>query len=144
MKRVFRVVVGLAVSAVGGSAGAASPMKPGLWETTVNTEMSGMPQGKGPIPPMTSQHCFLPKDTEDLRRTVPKNANCKLDRWNQSGNTVSWKMSCSRSGSATMTGRIVYSGDSYVGEGETVMSMGGNTVHMKQHVKARRIGDCKK
>lgn len=140
MKRVCVLCLGLVASAV---AAAPPVMKPGLWEMTLSMEMSGMPQGMRSIPPTTTRHCYRAEDIKDLRRTVPKQKNCKVENWKQSGNTVSWRMSCSGTSITTMTGSVTYSGDSYSGVGKATMNMGGQTVHMTQKYQARRIGDCK-
>jgi hypothetical protein len=134
----------LCLSLVAGAVAAAPPaMKPGLWEMTLSMEMSGMPQGMQPMPPTTTRHCYRAEDIKDLRRTVPKQTNCKMEHWKESGNTVSWRMSCSGTAMTTMTGSVTYSGDSYSGVGKATMNVGGRTVHMTQKYQARRVGDCK-
>ena len=141
MKRVFVLFAALAAGAVGS---APPHMKPGLWETTVSVEMSGMPPGMPQsVPPTTVQHCYRPKDTKDLRSTVPKKSNCAVSDWKETGNTVTWTMKCSGAAAMTMTGKMTYNGDRYSGVGKATMDMGGRSMQMTQNFQARRVGDCK-
>ena len=127
--------------AVGTVGAAPLAMKPGLWEMTMSMEMQGMPGG---MPPAKLQHCYKAEDVKDLRRTVPQqtNSKCKVDDWKESGNTVSYTMSCT-SPAATMTGRMTYAGDRYTGNAKISMNQGGQMIHMTQKFDAHRIGDCK-
>jgi hypothetical protein len=140
------VLIVFAVSAAS-TAGAAPPMmKPGLWETIVSVEMSGvpgMPKGMQSAPPTTVRHCYRASDTKDLRGTLPKQSNCEIANWKESGKTVTWTMNCGGPSAMTMTGSMTYAGDSYSGVGKATMNMGGQSMQMTQNFKARRVGDCK-
>ena len=116
-------------------------MKPGLWEITTSMDASGMP---AMIPPMTVRHCYRAEDLKDMRKTVPaQNPECKVSDWKQSGDSVSWNMSCGGQMPMTGSGRITYAGDSYSGESRMTMSHGGQTMTMNQKFKAKRVGDCR-
>lgn len=139
MKRGLILVSILAVGTVGA---APLAMKPGLWEMTMSMDMPGM---QGGMPPTKFQHCYRAEDIKDLRRTVPQqtNSKCNVDDWKQSGNTVSYTMSC-KSPPMTMTGRMTYAGgDRYSGSAKISMNRGGNTTNITQTFDAHRIGDCK-
>ncbi len=146
-----RITVLLASTLAAGAVLAEPPhIKPGLWETTVSVEVSGMENmpgmKKGMMPsrePSTFQHCYRPKEAKDLRNTVPKQSNCKLENWKQSGKSVTWTMNCGGPAAMTMTGEMTYEGDSYRGIGKATMNMGGQSMQMTQRFSARRVGDCK-
>ncbi|MHB8534107.1 MAG: DUF3617 domain-containing protein [Sulfuricaulis sp.] len=139
MKRLAILAAGLILSAV---CVAAPRMTPGLWEMTVNVEEAGMPPGM--IPPTTYRHCYRPEDVKDLRATVPKkNPNCRTSDWKESGNTVTWTMSCEGRGTMTGSGKITYTGDRYRGENKIVMVHDGRKTLMTQSYSARRVGDCR-
>lgn len=135
-----RFLVLLAGLSAGGVVAASPVMKPGLWEVTTSMEVQGMPKG---MPPMKTQHCYRPEDVKDLRKTMPEQANCKVDDWKQSGNTVTWKTSCSGEMAGTMTGSIKYAGETYSGVNKFNLSRGGQSMQMTQKFDARRIGACK-
>lgn len=139
MKRLAAFVLGLTLSA---ACAAAPNMTPGLWEMTMHVEGAGMPHGM--IPPTTFRHCYRAADIKDLRKTVPeKNPNCKVSDWKESGNTVTWKMSCTGKETLTGSGKITYAGDHYSGENKIVMTHGSQKTSMTQTYDAKRVGDCR-
>ena len=134
--------IALAALLAAGAVFAAPPaMRPGLWEISTSTEMSGMPQA---IPSTKSQHCYKAEDVKDLRKTVPANKpNCKMSDWKESGKTVSWQMSCGGEMPTTMSGRVTYGQDRFSGVNQMTMNHGGQVMNMTQKYDGRRLGDCK-
>jgi hypothetical protein len=132
------LVAGLAVFSV--HAADAPHMRPGMWETTVQVEMPGMPVT---MAPMTQRHCVT------KAMLVPQNQQpgqtCKLLDHKVSGNTVTWNVECDTEG-RTMhgTGTITYTGDSsYKGKMDMTMTGGpGGTMHMTQTMSSHRVGEC--
>jgi hypothetical protein len=120
---------------------AASPAKPGKWEMTIQTEMSGMPMK---MPPHTVSYCLTKEDAENAEKLAPeqqrKNGDCKRTDLKVDGNTVSWKMSCEKSG-MTGEGQVTYSGDSYTG-GMHMSMANGNEVRAKY--SGKYLGACDK
>lgn len=112
----------------------------GEWETTVKTEMSGMPMA---IPPMTHRHCLREEDL--VPKTQDPSQDCKLLEHNIDGNTVTWRIECEAQGTKTSgTGKIVYAGDTYKGQIDmTMQQAGAPPMNMTQTLEGRRIGECK-
>lgn len=118
----------------------------GLWEIIITMEMPGMPAG---MPfggqPIKQTHCYTKKELEDNKNTVPKsNEECKITDYKLSGNKATWSMQCKGKDVASGTGEIIYKGDSY----EATMkvqdkSSNHGSMQMVQHIKGRRIGNCK-
>ena len=83
----------LTTSALAASCAMAAPpggMRPGLWETTLTSNMAG---GK----PISTRACVTAKQLEDPKGTLPKmdaNMKCEPLDYKTSGSTVSWKMRC--------------------------------------------------
>jgi hypothetical protein len=106
----FAVVAILALPVLAGNLA-----KPGRWQTTIQTEMTGMPMK---MPARTVITCVTKEQAEHAENLVPKSGDsrggCKYDDVKVDGNTVSWKMTCEKSG-MTGTGKITYNGDSYDG-----------------------------
>lgn len=139
MKRPAVFAVGLMLSTLGV---AAPVMKPGLWEITMSMEGAGMPSSM--IPPTKVKHCYRAEDLKDLRNTVPeKNSNCQVSDWKESGNTVTWSLSCTGKNAMTGSGSITYSGDTYSGVNKMTMTHGGQKMTMSQKYSAKRVGDCR-
>jgi len=116
-------------------------MHEGLWKMTVQTQMSGLPMQ---IPPTSFTQCItkkdlIPKDQEG------KKGKCKITQQNISGNTVSWVMECKEDATMKAVGRITYHGNTFEGTTDisTVVPKMG-TMKMKQQIKGKRIGECKR
>src|SRR5881397_1231637 len=80
---------------------AAGPAKAGKWQTTVEMEMEGMPVK---MPPTTFAHCITKEQAEDAQSAIPRGdrqSACALSDVKVDGSTVSWKMTCEKTG---MTG----------------------------------------
>lgn len=133
-------IVMTGLCALGQGAQAGPDIRTGLWETTVTTEMQGMPVGG--IPPIIRQSCITPQDlVPDTRKT---GEDCEMSETQVAGNEVSWRVSCDSEGMQTQgVGRITYQGDSY--QGTIEMTMTGSPMgelRMTQRLSGRRIGDC--
>ncbi|HEY2746178.1 MAG TPA: DUF3617 domain-containing protein [Polyangia bacterium] len=140
MKKTGFVVAVLGCAAV---AFAKGPQKAGNWRLTVQMEMAGM----GQMPPQTFEKCITQSQADDPKQAIQaETKDCDPPDVKVSGNTVNYKITCHpRGNTATGTGQITYSGDSY--SGTTTFEManprGGGTVKMIQHMSGQRIGDCK-
>ena len=84
--RMKPIALGLACVALAGLpvvCWAASSMRPGQWEITVQTEMAGMPQR---MPPVTASRCVTPEQARDpvnhmaeqLRRAEHGGEHCSI------------------------------------------------------------------
>lgn len=117
----------------------AQGIKKGLWEITTETKMEGVDIK---IPPMTNQVCvtsdkYIPTEPE-------KNTNCKMLYNKQEGNTVTWKAICKEKGSTVeSTGKMIYSGDTFTGNIDTIMIEGSNKFNSKMTMKGKYTGLCK-
>jgi hypothetical protein len=89
--------------------------KAGRWETTVEMEMAGMPMK---MPAHTMATCVTKEQAENAENLIPKagdkRGGCTYTDVKVDGSTVTWKMSCEKSG-MTGTGTVTYKGDSYEG-----------------------------
>lgn len=146
-RRSWVAVVGIAVVAgsITVTAQAAPNVRPGLWETTITSNIPGMPMAP---PPVTHQSCITHDDlTQD--NLVPRDKKtadqCSRMDHKVEGDTVTWVVECEQQGMKTVgTGRITYVGDTYTGLIEMTMQGGpGGSMKMTQQMQGRRIGDCK-
>lgn len=135
----------LAVAALPALA-AGNPMKPGMWQITAQTEMSGMPYK---MPPTTSRICITPemlaKNHGMGEQKSPPGTHCERTNYSVSGNHAEWGMRCT--GKTTMSGHGTMtwdSADAYHGETHLTMDMGGHATDMTQIMSGKRIGDCSK
>ena len=113
----------------------AKNMKPGKWELTF--EMSGGPMAGHPF---TTNKCVTPE--EAASNEPPKareNSECKVTDMKIDGNTVSWKVSCAKSG-ATGDGTATYTGDSF--NGTSHIKMGEQ--EFTQKFSGKFLGACDK
>lgn len=121
--------------------GAQTPMRPGRWEVVMQMQMPSMPVQ---MPEMKTTQCITPEQlekdpTSGLPRGVQKNPNaCTMSDYKVSGNTVSWKMSCSGPQAVSGSGELTFDGDSYTGTMQMAMPQG----QMSMKMTGKRLGDC--
>lgn len=136
--RPSRFMIGPALACLSLPALAGPDVQPGMWETTVTTEMAGMPMS---IPPVTTRSCI--RESDLVPQTDHPGQECELVEHDVSGNQVSWRIRCNTQGT-TMTGHgeITYSGDTYTGRILMNMDQGGQSMEMTQSLEGRRVGEC--
>lgn len=119
---------------------AASPIKPGKWEMTMQSEITGMPMK---MPPFTTTYCLSKEDAENPEKMAPeqqrKNSDCKRTDFKVDGNVLTWKVECAKSG-VHGDGKITYSSDSY--QGAMHLTMPNGEMHSKYSGKF--LGACDK
>lgn len=125
----------LCILAVPVVAGAAQPMREGLWEIQSQVEMPGMPVK---MQPTVIKHCYSKDEVKDQKKVIARDKNCTVTDLKTSGNRVSWSMKCTGEQAATMTGETVFAGDSY----NSVMQMKSAGHSMTTRIKAKRVGNC--
>jgi hypothetical protein len=124
---------------------AQSPVRPGLWEVTMQMQMAGSPIQ---MPEMKSTRCVTPEDAKDPARSLPSGpegrgrggkSDCKMSDYKMSGNTATWKMVCTSPQAMTSTGEMTFTDDSYTG----TMKMDSPQGPMTMKMAGKRVGDCK-
>ena len=119
---------------------AAPDVRPGLWETTITSNIPGMPMAP---PPVTHQSCITKDDLVPRDRKAPD--ECQRIEHNVDGDSVTWTVECEQHGMKTQgNGRITYVGDTFSGQIEMTLQGGpGGSMKMTQVMQGRRVGDCK-
>ena len=123
---------GLSISLSAGAAG-----NDELWEVTSKMDMPGMPFA---MPGQTTKMCMQKGQAGDPNKSVPKNKDqdCTMSDVRMSGNTSSWKMTCTGKHPMTGTGEITRGDGTY--SGKTVMhSKDGD---MTMVYSGKRVGNC--
>ena len=135
-----KFLLALALCALPTLAFAASPVKAGKWEMTMQTEMTGMPMK---MPPFTTTYCLSKEDAENPEKMAPeqqrKNSDCKRTDFKVDGNVVTWKVECPKSGTHG-EGKITYTSDSYAGTMHMTMPQG----EMNAKYSGKYLGACDK
>jgi len=118
-------------------------MQEGLWRMTVHTEMSGMPMPMA-IPDTSFTQCITKKDLIP-KKQEEETGNCKIIEQKITGDTVSWVMECQGETKMRAVGSATYHGKTFDGVTNvtTIIPQMG-TVKMKQKIRGKRIGECKK
>jgi hypothetical protein len=131
----------ISIMTVPASADASEPnIQEGMWELTTKIEMDGMPSNM-PRQEFVHTQCLTRDDYVPRGpQTSGSSGDCEIRDVRTSGDTVTWSMRCiTGQGEMTGKGRITYSGAAFEGRIDVVMP----GMKMKQHLKGRRIGDCK-
>ncbi len=135
-KKVFSASLLLSIAMSFAIAFAGPNVKPGKWEITTTTEMTGMPMS---IPPVTHTQCL--KGGDFVPQTGGENQECNVSDVKVSGDTVSWKLVCSgKSGHMEGTGKTTYSGETM--QGEMHMVIQGAGIEVSNKISGKRIGEC--
>lgn len=115
-----------------------SPQKPGKWQTTVETEMPGMPMK---MPAMTSESCLTAEDLADPQKAVPSDAksSCTVSDYKVKDNTVSWTVDCPKE-KMKGSGEMTYSENSYTG----TVKMKMDQQEVTQKYTGKWLGTCTK
>lgn len=122
------------------------PMRPGMWQITTRMEMRGAPNFGPGGREFTVRHCITKRDVEREDAGIPKNdqnRNCAVSDVHRSGNTASWKMVCNGRQKMTGAGEMHYGSDNYQGTITMHSESGGQNMDMVQHVKGKRVGECR-
>ncbi len=122
-----------------GASVAQAEIRTGQWETTITSEVEGMPFSP---PPMTISDCVTEDDL--VPGVEPQDQNCDVLEREIDGNRVNWRIDCTQEGINTRgSGELIYQGDTYQGE-MTVHMTGGpmGELTMKQTLEGRRLGEC--
>jgi hypothetical protein len=130
------LVCALAISASGQVR--AQQMRPGQWEVTTRTEMSGLPMQ---MPDRTVAICVTAQNQN--KPPIGSDGSCTFSNYRTSGNSATWQMACSGAASMTGDGRIDFAGDTYVGGSVMNVVVGpGQSMQMRMNYSGRRVGDC--
>ena len=137
LRKLLVISVVLLTSLSTSIAGSGPNMQEGKWEVTTRMEMPGMSTS---MPAVTSTQCLTKKDF--VPQGSQQGQECKVTETKVDGNTVTWTVKCSgQGGEVTGTGRMTYSGSSYKGTIEMIMTQ--SNMKMIIHINGHRIGDCK-
>jgi hypothetical protein len=144
----------LAAAALSTAAVAAGPfdqfkgkMKEGMYETTMQMEIPGMPGGMGKQN-MKFQNCVTAEDIEKGKVGKGKDGktpdNCEVKNFAMSGNTASYTTVCKGDPEMTADTKIAFTDAGYNMDMQMAMKQGGQVMNMKQHMEGRYMGPCKK
>lgn len=126
---------------------AQSPMRPGLWEVTMQMPMPNMPAAAQMPEMKLPPQCITPEQAKDPANTLPRGPqgrgarkdDCKVADYKMSGNKATWTMTCTTPDKLTSTGEMTFADDSYTGAMKMVTAQG----EMTMRVAGKRVGDCK-
>lgn len=117
----------------------ATPFQEGMWETTMETTMEGLPMA---VPPtvVTTRQCVT---QSDLVPKPPQGQNCTFTNVKRKGGKVSWEFTCNQDG-ATSTGRgeITYSSTASSGTMTVSISSKDGDLTARTKMKGKRVGAC--
>jgi len=117
---------------------AASIAKAGRWQSTIKMEMPGLPAN---MPAQTFATCLTKEQAENAENLIPKSGDkrggCTYTDVKIDGSTISWKMTCAKSG-MTGSGTMTYHGESY--EGSMQMKMQDRDITASY--TGKYVGEC--
>jgi hypothetical protein len=122
-------------------------MKEGMYETTMQMEIPGMPAGMGKQN-MKFQNCVTAQDIESGKVGKGKDAkapdNCEVKNFNMSGNTATYTTVCKGDPEMTADTKVTFVDTGYKMDMKMAMKQGGQVMNMSQQMEGRYMGPCKK
>src|SRR5258706_5051136 len=140
-----KVLIEVAVLALGATPVLAADISPGLWEITMETRVAATP-GFTPAPFKLTQ-CLTAEDARDPSRllgqlSTPGATGCSYTNKSYSGNTFSFAMQCAGDFALQSRGQVSYTSNSMEGSIAGTANVGGSVVETQNKVSARRLGGC--
>lgn len=136
----FLVTLALLVPSIGITA---ETILPGLYETTVNTEVK---MGTMVLPPNTARQttCITAEDVANgPPLPKPDDADCEVQKYDIGNGKLNMELVCSmQGGEGRMIGTGSYTNDSYEMNNLFKMKTQGMEMEMKSVAQGRRIKDC--
>lgn len=127
-----KVLAGIAILSLMGSASAIAAGSDELWEMTTKMDMPGMS-----MPAMTHTSC-LPKGGAYKPEKDQQQKNCVMTDLKVSGNKTNWKMHCSGKDAMDGSGEVTRTADTMKG----TMKMAMQNMQMTQVITGKRVGTC--
>ena len=122
-------------------------MKEGMYETTMEMEIPGMPAGMGKQN-MKFQNCVTAQDIESGKVGKSKDSkmpdNCEVKNFKMSGNTATYTTVCKGDPEMTADTNVTFNDAGYRMDMKMAMKQGGQVMNMTQRMDARYMGACKK
>lgn len=119
-------------------------INPGMWETTLKMEVSGMPPEMAAMmerPPKVEKECIKDKNY-DFNPGDGANG-CTFSQKRHSSKKLTWDISCNaQGGNATGQGEVNFNGDTVSGWFEMNMQGPGGPMKMRNTFNGKRIGSC--
>jgi uncharacterized protein DUF3617 len=120
---------------------AASPMQPGLWESTVSVSRTGR------VPLVsTDRDCVTQREIDDGTKSLPRpGGDCQLSNVVTDGGKTAYDFAC-RDGPATLSGHAEFTIEAarYSGKLDAVARRAGNQdVPTAMTWTAKRVGECR-
>ncbi len=137
LRRPAAWMVAAAVTALLTCAPALAQAKDDLWELTLKMDMPGMPMA---MAPQVHRMCVAKAHKDD--DMIPKRGNCRMLDSRRTGNTFTYRMSCTGDEPMEVTGETKYGNDAYEGRMKMTTTSGGQSMEMMQTYSGRRVGDC--
>ncbi len=107
-----------------------------LWEITMSMQMEGMSM------PEQAQRVCKPKGKQSDEDLVPKDKECRVTDWKQSGNKTTFNMVCEGKSKMTGTGEFIQEKDGYRGTMRAKGTADGEPFDMTQKFAGKRVGNC--
>ena len=119
-------------------------INPGMWETTLKMEVTGMPPEMAAMmerPPKVEKECI--KDRNYDFNPGDDASGCTFNQKRHSDKKLSWDISCNaQGGNAKGHGEANFNGDSVTGWFEMNMQGPGGPMTMRHSFDGKRVGSC--
>lgn len=123
------------------TAAAQDPVREGLWEISIQSQVGGQPISSTP---QVVRQCIDQQSAQDLMTKLTGAADgCQISDLHREGSLTRWSLKCTGPVEASGKGEVTTNGNGFDGILDLMVGMGGQSVPMQQTYSARWMGACK-
>lgn len=120
-----------------------APMKPGLWEVAVFTDVAGAPTKQNSV----RRICYSKEVVATPQQLLPPQQEigmtCTTSNYTLSGSVATWELACkTKEGTLFGPGKVTMGAEHYSGYANLTLNQGKTNTKVTQGFGGKRLGDC--
>jgi hypothetical protein len=120
-----------------------APMKPGLWEVAVFTDVAGAPTKQNSV----RRICYTKEVVATPQQLLPPQQEvgmiCTTSDYTLSGAVATWELACkTKDGTLFGPGKVTMGAEHYSGYATLTLNQGKTNTKVTQGFGGKRLGDC--
>ncbi len=120
-----------------------APMKPGLWEVAVFTDVAGAPTKQNSV----RRICYSKEVVATPQQLLPPQQeigmSCTTSNYALSGGVATWELACkTKEGTLFGPGKVTMGAEHYSGYANLTLNQGKTNTKVTQGFGGKRLGDC--
>ena len=123
------------------TAAAQDPVREGLWEISIQSQVGGQPISSTP---QVVRQCIDQQTAQNLMaKLTGAGGGCQISDVHREGSRTRWSLNCTGQIDVSGTGEVTMNSNGFNGTLDLMVGMSGQSVPMLQTFDARWVGACK-